>query len=463
MRAMTDDGAGSPYLDGLLATARETAASHESLLARQRAQRRIEQIEATIEGIRSGKLWIGSRKPVANLPIWATPEVIRGGFATGRAAADVALSRNELDVIVRQSLPQDRGALFRFLLTEDGQLLLRSMLREGSYRIDQPEQAALLVLAWLVAEGRTETALDLLEEIAPFGSRLRFLPSPPSTTGRLRSNEFFRWSVAETAERISNTKPKRQVEVMREAINVWNPMLDTFVELWSQRLADGQVTVATEAWLAEARRLLVAYEEAVSTHTKCTKHRRPKENLAILRAATQTEVSGGVLTPRELGRVRTSLTAVTAKRGKPGSESHSTIRTAQRVHASLPDHSEFGPIASERLDLLPSSIGLTSAQAVEVSRPVENAEASGRVVAGMEFPLRLQRLINDAQRGTLNELLGLGVVPSAEVLATFGPQIVSVTLGRSYTEASLGAVMGANYEAFRRRHSCCLTSKSKSN
>ena len=458
---MTEDGAGSPYLSGLLAKARQTAASHDSLLARQRAQRRINEIEATIEGIRDGKLWVGSRKPVADLPIWATPEVIRGGFATGRAAADVDLTRHELDAIEQQSLPPDRASLFRFLLTGDGQLLLRRMLVSRTYRIDQPEQAALPVLAWLVAHDRTDKAVDLLEAIAPFGPRLRFLPSASSTVGPLRANEFFRWSAADTAARVGNTKPKRQVEVMREALNVWNPMLDGFVELWCQRLSNGHVTSATDAWLAEARGLLAVYEEAVSTHTKCTKHRRPKENLAILRAAAQTEVSGAVLTQRELGRVRTSLAAVVEKRGQTGSESHSTIRTAQRKHATLPDHAEFGPIVIERLNLLPSSIGVTSAQAVEVSRPIEISEARGRIIAGMEFPRRLRRLIDEARRGTLNELLGLGVVPSAEVLATFGPRIVFATLGRSYNDPDLGAVMGANYEAFRRRRSLLLLNLEK--
>ncbi len=461
MRAMTEDGAEPPYLSGLLAKARQTAASHDSLLARQRAQRRINQLEATIEGICDGKLWIGSRKPVADLPIWATPEVIRGGFATGRAAADVDLSPDELDAIEQQSLPPDRASLFRFLLTGDGQVLLRSMLVSRTYRIDQPEQAALLVLAWLVAHDRTDKAVDLLEAIAPFGPRLRFLPSASSTVGPLRSNEFSRWSAADTAEHVGNTKSNRQVEVMREAISVWNPMLDAFVELWSQRLSSGLVTSSTDTWLQEARGVLAVYEEAVNTHTKCTKHRRPKENLAILLAAAQTEVSGGVLTRRELGRVRTSIAAVVAKRGRTGSESHSTIRAAQRKHASLPDHAEFGPIVIERLNLLPLSIGVTSAQAVEVSRPIEISEARGRIIAGMEFPRRLRRLIHDARRGTLNELLGLGVVPSAEVLATFGPQIVSATLARSYNDPDLGAVMGANYEAFRRRRSLLLLNLEK--
>jgi hypothetical protein len=461
MRAMTEVGAGSPYLTGLLAKARQTAASHESLLARQRALRRINRLEATIEGIRGGKLRVGSRKPVADLPIWATPEVIRGGFATGRAAADVDLSPDELGAIEQQSLPRDRGSLFQFLLTNEGQLLLHSMLDLRSYRVDQPEQAALLVLAWLVAHGRTDTAVDLLEAIAPFGSRLRFLPSASSAVGLLRSNEFSRWSVADTAERVGNTQPKRQVEVMREALHVWNPMLDAFVELWSQRLSNGHVTSSTDAWLKEAHGLLAVYEEAVSTHTKCTKHRRPKENLAILRAATRTEVSGGLLTQRELGRVRTSFAAVVAKRGQPGRESHSTIRAAQRRHAALPGHAEFAPIVIERLNRLPSSIGVTSAQAVEVSRPVEISETRGRVAEGMEFPQQLRRLIHDARRGTLNELLGLGVVPSAEVLATFGPRIVSATLVRSYKNPDLGAVMGANYEAFRHRRSLLLLNLEK--
>lgn len=34
-----------------------------------------------------GRIKIGSREPVTDFPLWLTPEIVRGGFATGVVAA----------------------------------------------------------------------------------------------------------------------------------------------------------------------------------------------------------------------------------------------------------------------------------------------------------------------------------------------------------------------------------------
>lgn len=49
-----------------------------------------------LSGILTGELKIGSRKPVQGMPAWATPQVLRGGFATGAYAAGGALLPHEL-------------------------------------------------------------------------------------------------------------------------------------------------------------------------------------------------------------------------------------------------------------------------------------------------------------------------------------------------------------------------------
>ena len=78
------------YAFGQLSNAFVTALTHADPETRERADRRVAKWRAVLSGIASGKLAIGSRTPVDDLPVWATPEVVRGGFATGAPAAPTA-------------------------------------------------------------------------------------------------------------------------------------------------------------------------------------------------------------------------------------------------------------------------------------------------------------------------------------------------------------------------------------
>jgi hypothetical protein len=108
-----------------------------------------------------GRLQIGSRTPVAGLPAWVTPQVIRGGFATGKPPAGGPLQPHEVDVASRVGLPADRRASFAYWLTDPGLAELGSFLASGQSRVELPEEAALLVAAWLLQSGDRLGALTL--------------------------------------------------------------------------------------------------------------------------------------------------------------------------------------------------------------------------------------------------------------------------------------------------------------
>src|SRR5688500_8712187 len=119
-------------------------------------QPRIDRWRAVLRGMASGALRIGSRTPVAGLPAWVTPEVVRGGFATTRAAA----APGDIDLFVRALQDPEFTAL----------------LDSGAYSVLVPEHAALLTVAWLQRSGDAAAAETLVREIAPFARRLRFAP-----------------------------------------------------------------------------------------------------------------------------------------------------------------------------------------------------------------------------------------------------------------------------------------------
>jgi len=222
---------GSGYAFGELAKAFVTALRHEDEDTRRRAGRRMGQWSEVLQAMASGKLRVGSRTPVSDLPVWATAEVIRGGFATGKAAAGGELRAHERRVIRRAGLPERRDAAFAQSLSEAGLVQLESQLAAGAYAIDLPEDAALLTVAWLVRAGDTAAALDLVETLAPYADRLCFLARRCEPDAR-DLGIVFRRTVGETAGDLNARRPNTRVAAMREALAVWNPFADELLSLW---------------------------------------------------------------------------------------------------------------------------------------------------------------------------------------------------------------------------------------
>ena len=81
------------------------------------------------------------------------------------------------------------------------------MLSTGCYRVQVPEEGALLVVAWRLARGHAERAEEVLDAIMTFTNRLHFYPVPdarplvPSAVVKLRS-------VRETARALDALRPR---------------------------------------------------------------------------------------------------------------------------------------------------------------------------------------------------------------------------------------------------------------
>lgn len=122
---------GGGYPLGQLAKAFVTAVTHEDSETRRCAEEQARRWQEVLDGMATGRLRIGSRRPASDLPVWVTPQVIRGGFATGAPVAGGDLLAYEGDYIVRSNLVRDRGALFAYFLTESGLSELQDMLSTG--------------------------------------------------------------------------------------------------------------------------------------------------------------------------------------------------------------------------------------------------------------------------------------------------------------------------------------------
>jgi hypothetical protein len=446
---------GEGYPRRQLARAFATAAEHEDEATRERARERIRRWESVLDGMADGTLSVGSRTPVDDLPAWVTLEVVRGGFATGAAAAEGPLRAHERDLALRAGLPAERTALFAHCLTDAGLAELTGLLASGRYRVELPEEAALLVVAWLVRSGDRAGALALVDTLAPFAGRLRFLPARGAGPAA-DPHHVSRQTVAAVRRAIAGRQPNGRVEAMREALAVWNPFADDLLTLWNETTVDGRVAARLpEGWPARAAALLARYRELAAEHTRCTKHRKPKENLGILVRGLVEIVANGRLEPRLRGLVHHAVTSMLRKRGEPGSANHAALREWQAAVAVRPGHHRLAAVVAERLAGLPQDSGTAEPGAVLHPVRVEEARATG-VPAGWPIPPSLGRVVARATAGTVEELVEAGVVGSAEVLAQLTPQITGAVTAAAYPDPDLARLMAATYRAFRSRRSLLL-------
>ncbi|VEG28419.1 hypothetical protein [Actinomyces howellii] len=437
-----------PYAFNQFRLALHTAATSPDPDERTRGARRAMRWARALAAIARGKVRVGSRSPVKGLPVWVTPEVLRGGFATGRALAEVPLSEEETRRLERLGLPATREALLVSWLTDEGMAELGAMLDERAYIVEIPEDGAVLLAAALLRAGHEHAALTALSEISPLAGRLRLTPTPAPPASHAPET-CFRRSAAQVSDSLRRMRPSTAVEAQREALGLWLPLTDQVVSFWSTRHS----TAWSAEDVAEARRLLAAYEDACLQGTLCRKYRHPKENLPILVSALRAGVTGE-LDEAWRRRVAHVLGCVQAKRGLPGDEAAQALRREQRRVAGRASHSDVARVAARRLDDLPPREGIDDVE--NATRPISPQEATEGAAAGTPLPAAVRRRIEMGRAGSLPQLVEQGAVPSAEVLAELVPQVTAARLAAGYEDPALGAAVAATYAAFRRRRTLLL-------
>ncbi|RSS80017.1 hypothetical protein [Streptomyces sp. WAC06614] len=468
------------YAAQQLARALRTSETHPDEATRARAEGRTSQWRAVLEGIAGGRLDVGSRTPVAGLPAWVTPEVVRGGFATGTSAAAGPLTPHEEEAARRAGVPATRADLFAHALTAAGLADLWALLDSGRYEVTLPEESALLTVAWLVRADDIEAAAALVAELQPFADRLRFLPRPVDRPSA-EVGAMHRRTVGEVSAQLAQRQPKAAVEAQREALTVWRPFEDELLSYWLRHGTDAtdavQVVDATDVVdvaeradragrprtaprglgerQAEAAALLERYHRLAAAHPRCGKHRNPKSNAGILRRALEETAAGRPVPPRPAGLLRHAVRAMVAKRGVPGSARHTRLREVQARQAALPSHHHIAALVVQRLAGLDQHQGTPDVESPVVAVTAEEAAVTG-MPAGTAVPVRLRAAVRSALSAPLETLVERGLVPSAEVLAELVPQVVAAATAERHPDPALRTLSAATYRAFRNRRSLLL-------
>jgi hypothetical protein len=400
--------------------------------------------QRVLQGMVDGSLDHGSRTPVAATPAWVTLEVARGGFATGAFVAAGPLA------------PADLFARNLHFLSDAGRAELVALLRSGHYRIDVPEEGALLTIAWLLERDATADAENVLEAIAPFFDRLRFYPVPHTRT-RSAAGVVRLQSIADVIDAIRRVRQQSRVVAMNETLSVWNPLYDGAISLFLETVVEGEPCRRwAEDWQLRAQAFLDDYARLRKVHTLSCKPERKNESFARLRAVLAIAADDTTKLSRgDVARVRDILESFVARRGAPGSKRHAILRAKQRDIAAMPTHGTLRRIVLERLAAMPSDEGLSSLDVVSAAVTEDESERF-HVPAGARLPDSVPRKLKRALEAPVDELVEQGVIPSPEVLAIVLPQLTSNIRAAALADPESRRLYASIYAAFRRRRSLLL-------
>jgi hypothetical protein len=468
------------YVLDQLTKALETASKHTDKETRERAAVKAGRWRSILRGMLTGALRPGERTPIAGVPAWVTPRVVQGGFATGEFMAGGPVLPHETLLAARLGIPLDegedaiRGQANAWFLTEGGRAELTQLLANGRYRIEVPEEGALLAVTWLIEHDDPDGAREVLEEIGPWISRLRFYPIAPDDSFTAPADLVRLQSVGDLKAALNGMTIKPAVRVMRETLTIWNPISDRVVALLHETVSGEAPRQVVDAcgkpiieggwpcqnypsnWHSRAKALLAEIATLRQRHKRSSRPDKARSNLAklcqVLRTVTE---SPERLTGRQVGLARAILAQIAAKRGAPGSATEQEVRAEGLAIAQRVTKADCARVVAARLSTLPEASGL-AAPAVFLGS-VSAAEARRHSVPeGTRLAAMFGPLVQRAWEAPIELLIERGIIGSSEMLAGVVSQLSGHAVASNAADVDLRRLMGAVYEAFRRRRTLLL-------
>lgn len=480
------------YAEFQMAKAAWAGQTHADAAVRENANKKTEKWKSVIRNTLDGVFSAGSRTPLAEVPAWVTLDVITGGFATGEFKAAGALHEFEKLLLTEvadaaaDSVGDARSALNNYFLSEQGMSRLLGAMYAGSYTMDTPEEAALPVVAWLIQHGYVEQAIELLDVITPWFSRLRFYPEFKQQAGRVQGNVCVQ-DVAITKEKLLSIQPNQALMVQKETIAIWRPVYDDMVKLFLETVEGdmpfiqidedgswinkhtGSFNIAggwpcqhfPETWYKRASELLRNLVEKRKSHRSSTWPDRKDDSFYQLRHYLEKCCAAPEsLVGRDVGRIRLLLARYITKRGAPGSLQHRQVRAAQELQVRSPAFDVLAKLLCERLQAFPATGGIANVE--QVLSPVSAAEANQwGIAAEVGFPFCLRRKINYALEANVPTLIQHRIIGSGEVLARVLSQLTADMISAGSADQESQGLLSAAYIAFRRRRSLLLLNLEK--
>lgn len=446
------------YAEDQLARALRTSVENADASARERALSKIAKWTAVMRNILTGSVNYGSRTPVDGVPPWATLEVVTGGFATGALLAGGPLQEHEKALLqsVPAALGKERLALNAHYLSDAGIAQLQEMLETGRYDVGVPEEGALLVVAWLVKNGRAEEARALLDQISSQLGQLRFYPIPTErpraqgTTVRLQN-------AGKTLGDLRRIMPSGRIAAQKESVEIWAPMHDRVAALFFETVAgEWPCQRYPEGWTDRAKSLLAEYGRLRASFSLCKgPERKGGHQGQLRRLLAACAEDSRKLTGREVGRIRRILRLYTENLGGPASLERTAARRRRAADVAAPSHHAIAAIVAARLGCIPAAEGIDDPSRARAAVSLEEASRTG-VPEGAPVPPSVGRKAERCLNESWGALIEMGHITSGDTLAKVLPQMTSGIKAEGFADPSLRRLYGAIYRAFRRRRSLLL-------
>ena len=446
------------YAWSQLLAARHAAREHADPDVRASAVKRVDRWTAVLEGMQRGDLDIGSRTPT-RAPSWVTLEVVTGGFATGTYAAGGPLREHEHALAEQLDLPASRLALNLHFLQSPETL---EILRSGTYRLEVPEEAALLVLAWLRHRGEDQAAANLLHALAPWFRELRFFPIPAAPAPRVDAATVWMQDCATTIDQLAQARQQPRVACMQQALRVWAPLHDRAIELAlatidgdPPRLIDGKLGGGQVGqrfpprWERDVAELAAALARAGAPATE-----RARTTASLIAALLRCASSPGPMPAADAHLLRRAVARHVSAHGAPGTPEHQAWRARTLQAVAAPLHGDLRAAVIHRLRKLPATGGLDLAQASAPISPSEQAERG--LPAGCPLPPSVLRKLARSWAAPIETLAEHRVIPSAESMHVLMRQLTVQVRNLGFTDPALRQLHGALYTAFRHRRGLLL-------
>ena len=455
---------GAHYARYQIARAFTTSQIHADPATRERAEAKIVKWKSVLENCLSGDADYGSRTPLDGVPAWATLEVLTGGFASGRLLAGGELQEYEQELLkdfTETPSGSARRTLNGYFLTDTGLDQLQQMLESGNYDIEVPEEAVLLVVAWLIKHEYGDEARELLETLSGFLGTLRFYPRPLATPRR-SANTVHVQNVGRTIGQIRRIKPNEYIQAQKIAVDIWAPLHDRTIALFLETVQENEPCRNFPAdWKTRALALLGEISAMGNIYPRRGKMHKRKGHAAQLRALLgKCALAPDSLEQGEIGRIRHILHCYLAKRGRPDSAECQAARAGQKADVSAPGFHSIAALVLARLGQYPAEEGLDSVEPLQAD--VSSMEAKEfNIPAGTTIPHPIRRKIERCLNEVVDELIDRGLIRSGEALAQVLPQLTSGIRAMGIVEPTLRRLYAAIYRAFRRRRSLLLLDLSK--
>jgi hypothetical protein len=332
------------------------------------------------------------------------------------------------------------------------------LLASGAYRIDVPEEGALLVVAWLRAHGLDGSG-PLLAILAPWMHALRFYPRPADGPRPLARGVRLQ-DVGPTVDGLDVARRQTRLEAQHAALQVWTPLRDRAMALLAAtvdgplpRLVDGAVHGAAlggrrpTGWDTEVVALAAAVRRAGAPPT-----RRAREVAGVVdRLARGADDRDALAADASLRR---ALACYVTAHGAPGSAALAARRADEARAVAAPLHKTLRRALVDRLSALPRDGGLALE---DVMAPLDATEAARfRVPPGAALPSYFAAKVARSWDAPLDTLVDRGVIPSAEELARVVQQVTAQVRAVAFADPTARALYTALYAAFRARRGLLL-------